>query len=143
MTCLTNMAMPLIRYRIGDLAAWAGSPCPCGRSWPMLQEIAGRTRDLFVKKDGTRTRISENIFYRYAWIRRFQVVQEDYDIVRALIVPDGDSKDISKKHAADILQIRTAIQSLMGSECAVEVVLTDRIKATASGKHRHLISKVQ
>ncbi len=143
MTCLTNWAMPLIRYRIGDLAAWTEDPCSCGRSWPMLQEVAGRTRDLFVKKDGTRIRISETIFYRYAWIRRFQVVQEDYEFVQALIIPDGEGGGASRKYAGDILQIQTAIQTVMGPECTVEVVLTDRIAATASGKHRYLVSKVQ
>ena len=142
LTCLTNGAMPLIRYRIGDLAAWSEDPCSCGRSWPILQEVAGRTRDLFVKKDGTRIRISETIFYRYSWIRRFQVVQEDYDFVKALIIPDGESEGASRKYASDILHIRTAIRTLMGPECTVEVVLTDRIAATTSGKHRYLVSKV-
>jgi phenylacetate-CoA ligase len=141
-TCLTSWAMPLIRYRIGDLAAWAENPCPCGRSWPMLQEVAGRTRDLFVKKDGTRIRISENVFYRYAWIRKFQVVQEDYELVRAIIVPDGGSERAIREYSADILQMRTAIRSRMGPECMVEVDLTDRISTTASGKHLYFISKV-
>ena len=142
-TCLINWAMPLVRYRIGDLAAWAEDQCPCGRSWPLLKEVAGRTRDLFVKKDGTRVRIWENVFYRYPWIRKFQVVQEDYEFVRTFIVPDGESDSASKKHADDILQIEAAILDAMGPECTVEVVLTDRIEATPSGKHRYHISKVQ
>ena len=142
-TCLINWAMPLVRYRIGDLAAWAEDQCPCGRSWPLLKEVAGRTRDLFVKKDGTRVRIWENVFYRYPWIRKFQVVQEDYEFVRTFIVPDGESDSASKKHADDILQIEAAILDAMGPECTVEVVLTDRIEATPSGKHRYHVSLVQ
>jgi len=142
-TCLINWAMPLVRYRIGDLAAWAEDQCPCGRSWPLLKEVAGRTRDLFVKKDGTRVRIWENVFYRYPWIRKFQVVQEDYEFVRTFIVPDGESDSASKKHADDILQIEAAILDAMGPECTVEVVLTDRIEATPSGKHRYHVSMVQ
>lgn len=142
-TCLINWAMPLVRYRIGDLAAWAEDQCPCGRSWPLLKEVAGRTRDLFVKKDGTRVRIWENVFYRYPWIRKFRVVQEDYEFVRTFIVPDGESDSASKKHADDILQIEAAILDAMGPECTVEVVLTDRIDATPSGKHRYHVSMVQ
>ncbi|MFQ5924139.1 MAG: phenylacetate--CoA ligase family protein [Anaerolineales bacterium] len=141
-TCLVNWAMPLIRYRIGDMAAWGEDQCPCGRSWPLLKEVAGRTRDLFVKKDGTRVRIWENIFHRYPWIRKFQVVQEDYEFVRALIVLDGESGSANRKYADDILQIEAAILDAMGPECKVEVVLTDRIEATASGKFRHHISRV-
>ena len=142
-TCLVNWAMPLIRYRIGDMASWAESACSCGRSWPMLQELAGRTKDLFLKRDGTRVRIVENIFYRHAWIKKFQVVQEDYDVVRAFILPYGDIQELRGTHSAGIQEIEEAILQAMGPECRVEVVLTDHIDASASGKHRYHISKVQ
>ena len=43
-TDLDNRAMPLVRYRIGDLAAW-GRACACGRPFPVLERIHGRLRD--------------------------------------------------------------------------------------------------
>ena len=109
----------------------------------MLQELAGRTKDLFLKRDGTRVRIVENIFYRHAWIKKFQVVQEDYDVVRALILPYGDIQELRGTHSAGIQEIEEAILQAMGPECRVEAVLTDHIDASASGKHRYHISKVQ
>ena len=142
-TCLINWAMPLIRYRIGDLAAWAEDQCPCGRSWPLLKEVAGRTRDLFIKRDGARIRIWENVFHRNPWIRKFQVVQEDYEFVRALIVPDGESGSANRKYADDILQIEAAILDVMGPECKVEIHVVDHIEDAPSGKFRHHISKVR
>ena len=51
-TDLLNGAMPLIRYRIGDLAAWAEGPCPCGRGLPRLRSVAGRVTDFLVGADG-------------------------------------------------------------------------------------------
>jgi len=54
-TLLTNYAMPLIRYRIGDLASWAPEPCPCGRGWPLLQDVTGRSTSSFVAADGAST----------------------------------------------------------------------------------------
>jgi phenylacetate-CoA ligase len=51
-TDLLNPAMPLIRYRIGDLGAWAAGPCPCGRALPRLERVAGRVTDFLVGADG-------------------------------------------------------------------------------------------
>lgn len=39
---LTNRATVLLSYRIGDLGALSAEPCPCGRTLPVLQQLAGR-----------------------------------------------------------------------------------------------------
>jgi phenylacetate-CoA ligase len=52
-TPLLNFAMPLLRYRIGDLAE-AGPPCPCGRGLPVLARVPGRRRGQVVRPDGAR-----------------------------------------------------------------------------------------
>ena len=51
-TDLLNFAMPLIRYRIGDVGSWAAGLCPCGRGLPRLERIAGRVTDFLVGDDG-------------------------------------------------------------------------------------------
>jgi phenylacetate-CoA ligase len=51
-TDLLNGAMPLIRYRIGDMGAWAKGSCPCGRGLPRLGHVAGRVTDFLVGADG-------------------------------------------------------------------------------------------
>ena len=44
-TDLNNFSVPLIRYRIGDLAtAVDGTPCPCGRDLSRIGRIEGRTQ---------------------------------------------------------------------------------------------------
>ncbi len=45
-TTLTRQAMPLIRYRTGDRAAWAEAPCPCGTVMRRLGKVEGRIADL-------------------------------------------------------------------------------------------------
>jgi phenylacetate-CoA ligase len=52
-TPLVNFAMPLLRYRIGDLAE-VGPPCPCGRGLPVLARVPGRRRGQVLRPDGTR-----------------------------------------------------------------------------------------
>ena len=51
-TDLLNLAMPLIRYRIGDMAVPAAGVCPCGRGLPRLQSVQGRVTDFLVGTDG-------------------------------------------------------------------------------------------
>lgn len=43
-TTLTRRAMPLIRYRTGDMAAMLPGPCACGSPLRRLSRIAGRFR---------------------------------------------------------------------------------------------------
>lgn len=43
-TTLDRHLMPLIRYRIGDVARWVSEPCPCGREMPRF-ELLGRGDD--------------------------------------------------------------------------------------------------
>ncbi len=50
-TDLLNFGMPLVRYQIGDRGSWAVGVCPCGRSLPRLQSIAGRVTDFVVGSD--------------------------------------------------------------------------------------------
>jgi phenylacetate-CoA ligase len=51
-TDLLNPAMPLIRYRIGDMGSWADGKCPCGRHLPRLARVAGRVTDFLVGSSG-------------------------------------------------------------------------------------------
>ena len=52
-TGLLNDAMPLIRYRVGDYAAWAvNEKCPCGNSNPVIKNLEGRLDDYLLTSDG-------------------------------------------------------------------------------------------
>jgi phenylacetate-CoA ligase len=45
---LTREAMPLLRYRTGDIAALRRDPCPCGRTLVRMSQITGRRDDMLV-----------------------------------------------------------------------------------------------
>jgi phenylacetate-CoA ligase len=142
-TLLVNHAMPLIRFRIGDMAAWSEKPCSCGRSWPLLMHVAGRVTDTFVSPDGTRIdgEYFTHLFYFRNWIERFQVVQEDYRHVRLLIVPLDLDGDPASRHSADLDDIIGKIRIVMGEDCRVTTEFLPAIPALASGKYRYTISK--
>ena len=48
LTPLTKEALPLLRYRTGDLTFLMGDGCPCGRTHPRIHRILGRTDDMIV-----------------------------------------------------------------------------------------------
>ncbi len=47
-TTLVKEALPLIRYRIGDLTMIKSEPCKCGRTHPRIMRILGRTDDMII-----------------------------------------------------------------------------------------------
>ncbi len=49
LTTLNREAMPLIRYRTGDAAAWLPGPCPCGSPLRRLAPLRGR----YIEENGT------------------------------------------------------------------------------------------
>ena len=51
-TTLTRKAMPLIRYRTGDISAFSSLPCPCGTFLKTMKRVRGRLDN--------RIRIGEN-----------------------------------------------------------------------------------
>lgn len=144
-TSLTNYAMPLIRYRIGDRASWSELSCPCGRNWPLLKTVGGRITDSFLRRDGQI--IDGRIFNTFVWdqpfVKRYQFIQEDYEKIRVLIVPVENAVDILyEKHHSELVNIRNKVQSIMGAECYVKIEFVDNISPSASGKYRYTWSKV-
>lgn len=138
-TSLNNYAMPLIRYKIGDIGVMQEySPCPCGCNYPKLQKVIGRTTDLFLNTKGEKIdgEYFTHLFYFRDWIEKFQFIQEDIDNVTVKIVkkdevPQKELEEIEKK-----------IKLVMGNECKVTYRFVDDIPKTKTGKFLYTISKI-
>jgi phenylacetate-CoA ligase len=50
LTCLTKEALPMLRYRTGDVTTLDPEPCRCGRTTVRMARIRGRTDDMVVVK---------------------------------------------------------------------------------------------
>ncbi|MGH7279320.1 MAG: phenylacetate--CoA ligase family protein, partial [Candidatus Rokuibacteriota bacterium] len=50
LTTLTKRAMPVIRYRTGDITTLAFDPCRCGRTSARMARIKGRSDDMLIVK---------------------------------------------------------------------------------------------
>jgi phenylacetate-CoA ligase len=146
-TSLINYAMPLIRYRIGDMGMWAKVPCSCGRNWPLLKRISGRVTDVFTKKDGGIVSPEYLIHLigvelNSGWVRKYQVVQEAHENLRVLIQPMKSVSDPNCYYKKETENISNKIRLAMGHDCRIDYEFVKSIAPTASGKYRYTISKV-
>ena len=143
-TCFETFAMPLIRYRIGDRAAWAERACTCGRAWPLLQEVHGRVLDAFLTPgNGTINGCYFTMgFFGRDWVEKFQVVQETPELLRAFIVL-RDRATPSERIQRDLAHYDEHVRAVLGPTCRVEYEFVDAIKPSPQGKHRYTISKLQ
>ncbi|MGE5704042.1 MAG: phenylacetate--CoA ligase family protein [Clostridia bacterium] len=139
-TLLVNDAMPLIRYRIGDMGAWSKKPCSCGRGLPLLQEVTGRVTDMFIDKKG---RWIDGRLFLFAldskeYVRKFQVIQETQDSIRIPIILADRGINPAQAYQKELEQIKRDIQKVM--DCHVTFEFCDHIMSTPSGKYRYTIS---
>ena len=129
-TQLTNHAMPLIRYDIGDIAQWSTKECSCGRGLPLLRSVNGRTVNIFKKEDGTRIdgEYFTHLFYHLNYLKSFQVIQKKFTEIEVHLAPKEklQAKDIE----SDLTILDEKIRLVMGKECNVHFLIVDEIKPT-------------
>ena len=137
-TCLTNYAMPLVRYWIGDRGALLPeSETPKGIQ--MLSHVSGRTVDTFRRSDQTLVdgEYFTHLLYFRPWIWKFQVVQKTYDsILFKLVSTNG------KPPREELEEIAARSRLAMGDDCKVEFELCDELPPLRSGKFRYTMSEV-
>jgi phenylacetate-CoA ligase len=141
-TNLWNYTMPLIRYRIGDRCILSDRTCACGRPYPMIEKLNGRSEARVYRKDGGAI-LPEYFIYLFGVelndgsIEKFQVKQLDYDMLIVLLVAAPGRETEARAHGAVGAK---RIRGMMGASCHVEVELVDRIAPTPTGKHLHVVS---
>jgi phenylacetate-CoA ligase len=143
-TNLHNYTMPLIRYRIGDIAVRGADRCSCGRPYPLLERVVGRTESCIHRRDGGVVLAEFLIYvvgqeYNDGSIGRFQVVQEALDSITVIIVP---VEGTGERALAREDEMRARIQQVVG-DCEVRFVLVDHIDPTPTGKHRYVVNKME
>ena len=137
-TNLYSTAMPIIRYRTGDLGELDPTPCPCGRTLPCLKRLEGRRIDFLVTPDGRIMHPQAVVFVlrEVPSIREFQILQETLERLVVRIVPADGFSETTRDG------ILAKVRRVVGDGVTVEVELTDAIAPSASGKHRFVVSKV-
>lgn len=138
-TELNNYAMPLIRYKVGDLAVAVSEnqECACGRGLPLIGEIQGRTQAIVI---GTHNQFIPGTFFNRVFfkhdlaIRQYQIVQEKFGEITIKIIKGNLFSD-------EVLrEIFKDIKTHLGDDLQIKVEYVKEIPLVRTGKRQHCIS---
>ncbi len=138
-TDLTNRAMPLLRYQVGDVASWSARPCPCGRGLPLLERVEGREADYVVTPAGeliSGVSLTDHFAVHIPGVAQVQIVQEEVSrfVFRIVRGPEFGP--------ASLRRLREMVAERFGPEVAFACEYPERIAQEPSGKYRFCISRV-
>ncbi|HJQ84992.1 MAG TPA: glycosyltransferase [Candidatus Binatia bacterium] len=138
-TDLNNRCVPLLRYRLGDLAVATATPCPCGRGLPLLERVIGRLQSVVL---GTNGRYLPATFfahffkeYEYA-VARYQVVQEARDRLDVRIIRRSRFTRETEQ------QLRRGLADVLGHDMTIRFEFVDQVQLGRTGKAQTCICKI-
>ena len=145
-TNLYNWAMPIIRYRQGDLMALKpkDEKCECGRTFRMLEDFKGRANDIFKAKSGREFSPGYLLDVGYVHLIKYgdamaswQLIQKDIENVEFRCTPTAK---MTPKISGSI---QSEVSKLLGGEFNVSVELVDDLILTPRGKRNQIISNLK
>lgn len=134
-TCLTNYGMPLIRYKLGDLAIMLPKeeyPKKRKLNYPLLKKVIGRDTDVVKTNKGINLSVHSftGIIEYYQTIKQFKIIQNNLEeIIVEYIVDNEDTFD-----AAVINEIKDKFLNLTHNCLNITFRKVEQIKPTKSGK---------
>jgi phenylacetate-CoA ligase len=141
-TDLNNLCMPMIRYRIGDIAvAMDDTPCACGRGLPRVGRIEGRVQSIILGANGSAMpgTFFAHLFKDYDYlVRQFQVIQDEPGSLLLKLVrgPRFDTGTLES-------EVLSRLRHFMGAETRIEIELVDEIAMVRTGKRQATLSTVK
>ena len=140
-TSLNAFAMPLIRYRIGDLARMLPRdqyPVKRSMDYPIIEKVIGRDTDL-VRTPGGKVLVVHSftgIFEHIPEISQFRITQEKLSGIKVEFVPgEGYHEQLLDK-------IQEKLDENIREPFEVEFIERNQIPPSASGKPQLIISKI-
>lgn len=136
-TSLHNLAMPLIRYQIGDYAE-VGAPCPCGRGLPVLTRVMGRVRNMLIGRAGDRywPSFGASRFRNFAPVRQHQFLQAAHGRLTARLVVE---RPLTAEEEANL---SAHIRSRLPEPFEITLAYVADIPPSEGGKLENFISEI-
>jgi len=131
LTDMDSRLLPLIRYRIGDEGRLFDRPCTCGRGFPLMSELDGRTRDVYVMRSGKKVPPADiaSKLQDIESIALFQVIHEGANGVTARVVPRNQSG-----FDAIAERVKSQLEKLLGGNETIAIELVDKLELESNGK---------
>lgn len=122
-TMLQKEALPMVRYRIGDLTTVEEGACACGRTHPRIGRIHGRVDDMLIVR-------GINVFpsqVEHALLeipevgRHFQIVVDRKGALDSMLVRVEVSEEAFSDKITDLMVIKKAVEHRLRSSLNVSV----------------------
>ncbi|AFY76226.1 MAG: phenylacetate--CoA ligase family protein [Hydrococcus sp. C42_A2020_068] len=142
LSVLFNRTQPLIRYELSDSVRMAADPCPCGRPYPLIEDIQGRREEILSlpATTGDEIKVHPHIFHQILDalpVSEWQVVR-DASGLRILL--SNPSNQVADSELVDALQRKLEKQGAIVPPITVKHVL--QIPRNATGKVSRIASRV-
>lgn len=139
-TDLVNYGMPLIRYQVNDCCNNIVRRCSCGRGYPLIGSITGRTADVFYLPDGSMVpgvSLTSRVIQVCPTIKKVQIIQHKPAefLIRYVPAPEFCARDLS--------EFERNLRSFLGEGVHFDFKAVEDIPREKSGKTRFCISHVQ
>ncbi len=145
-TTLSKEALPLVRYRVGDITILNNEECKCGRTHPRIMRITGRTDDMLIIR-GINVFPSqvESVLMTIPEVgEHFQIVAERNGELDDLTVRVEVGKTAFSDKIADLMKLEKKIQyelkKVLNLQTKVELVETGTLPRSM-GKSQKVIDK--
>jgi len=133
-TDLLNYAMPLIRYRIGDIGAWRKTHSDKDPE-RVLDIIAGRETD-FLQVGDRRISGASLTLVSAIGISQLQYLQDAPDHIDIRFVGNEEFS------VGSLMELEDKLRQVVGRKAVIKFDRVQRISPTASGKFRYVISNL-
>ena len=130
---------PFIRYKTDDLGVYTSKKCECGRNYPLLERIEGRSQEFLVSKTNrlaSLTGFFGLIVKSSLNVKESQLYQDTPGEIVISIVKGENYSESDTKHILENFQKR------LGDEFSVSIRFVDHIPRTKRGKFQYLIQKL-
>lgn len=133
-TNFNNSLYPLIRYKTGDHVVLSDEPnCPCGRVFPIVDSIEGRTGDYLIADNGQKVHILNHIPKGVSGLLGVQFLQKEHMKIEVLVTCNNGFTTEQKLRLIDNTKER------LGNKMDVTITIVDDLKRTKNGKMKQAI----
>ena len=150
-TSLTKEALPIIRYRTGDIASITREPCTCGRTTTRMSRVKGRTDDMIIVRGVNvfPSEIERVLFQMEGIVPHYQihlVKKGQMDSVELHIeIESGFYKGIGEDlDHENVVKLRKRLLQQMKSTCLVTmdiIINTPKTIPRSEGKAIRIVDK--
>ncbi|RKY62096.1 MAG: phenylacetate--CoA ligase, partial [Candidatus Latescibacterota bacterium] len=146
LTTITKEALPLIRYRTGDITRLVYDPCPCGRTHVRMERVSGRTDDMLIIRGVNvfPSQVESVLMAIEGTTPHYQLVVDRSGILDELEVwvevgEELFSDEVKKLEALE-REVRDALEEALGISVRVRLVEPKTLERT-SGKVKRVIER--